>query len=154
MSFCHYPNFLIPIYLQHHVRLWLCKNTGIRKSEFVLKNQFLLKMMSYILLIKVIILTVLFDSVSFQFKFLLLSLPVSSFRALYTDFRVQDFINSLDKLDSSLVCHFTYLYMYFACLSVCLYKKTAERNRPIFFVEPHVTSGKVYRWSHFQKICF
>jgi len=84
----------------------------------VLKNQFLLKMMSFILLIKVIILTVLFDSFSFQFKFLLLSVPVSSFRALYTDFRVQDFINSLDKLDSSLVYHFTYLYMYFACLSV------------------------------------
>ena len=44
-----------------------------------------------------------------------------------------------------------YLYIYFACLSVCsfvcLYPidvKTAEPIGPKFCVGPHVTTGKVY----------
>ena len=39
------------------------------------------------------------------------------------------------------------LYIYFACLSVCLYPinvKTAEPIGPKFFMGHHVTTGKVY----------
>ena len=40
------------------------------------------------------------------------------------------------------------------CLSVCLYPinvKTAEPIGPKFFVGHHVTPGKVYGWSNYQK---
>ena len=44
---------------------------------------------------------------------------------------------------------------YILCLSVCPYgsnkRKVAEPIRPKFFVGPHMTPGKVYRWSYFQK---
>ena len=47
-----------------------------------------------------------------------------------------------------------YIYMYFACMSVCLFVsknvKTAEPIGPNFFVVPHMTKGR-YRWSKFQK---
>ena len=34
--------------------------------------------------------------------------------------------------------------VYTLCLSVCLYKKTAEQIGPKFCAGPHVTPGKVY----------
>ena len=49
------------------------------------------------------------------------------------------------------------LYINLACLSVCLSVcwypinvKTAESIGPKFFVGPHVTTGKVHKWSKFQ----
>ena len=42
----------------------------------------------------------------------------------------------------------------FVCLLVCLYPinvKTAEPIGPNFFVGHHVTPGKVYGWSNYQK---
>ena len=51
--------------------------------------------------------------------------------------------------------HFTlYLYIYLACLSVCLYPinvKTAEPNGSKFCVRPNMAPGKVYELSKFQK---
>ena len=58
------------------------------------------------------------------------------------------------------------LYVYFDCLTVCLFAclypinfKTAEPIGPKFVVGKHMTPGKVYGWSKFQKlastkICF
>ena len=40
------------------------------------------------------------------------------------------------------------------CLFVSSYVKTAEPIRPKFDVGPHVTPGKVYEWSKFQKFVF
>ena len=44
---------------------------------------------------------------------------------------------------------------YILCLSVCPYgsnkRKVAEPIGPKFCVGPHMTPGKVYRWSYFQK---
>ena len=40
-----------------------------------------------------------------------------------------------------------YIFIYFACLGVCLYPinvKTAEPIGPNFFVGPHMNLGKVY----------
>ena len=47
-----------------------------------------------------------------------------------------------------------YILCFSECLSVCLYPinvKTAEPIGPKFCVGPHVTPGKVYGWSNFQK---
>ena len=53
------------------------------------------------------------------------------------------------------------IYIYFACLfvclAVCLYPmnvKTAELIGPKFCVGPYVTPGKVYEWTKFQKFVF
>ena len=50
-----------------------------------------------------------------------------------------------------------YIYIYFACLGVCLFVcvyqinvKTAEPIAPNVFVGPYMTTGKVYEWSKFQ----
>ena len=47
-----------------------------------------------------------------------------------------------------------YLYIYFSCLSVCLYPinvKTAKPIGPKFSVGPHITPGKVYWPSKLNK---
>ena len=44
------------------------------------------------------------------------------------------------------------IYIYFACLSVCLYPLNVKTAKPIghkFFVGPRATPGKVYGWSNF-----
>jgi len=55
-----------------------------------------------------------------------------------------------------LVCSAIYVYIYFACLFVCIQinVKTAEPIGTKFCVGHQLTPGKVYEWSKFLKICF
>ena len=53
-----------------------------------------------------------------------------------------------------LVPQFLYLFIYFECLFVCIQYnvKTTEPIGSQFCPGPHVTPGKVYDWSKFQKL--
>ena len=49
-------------------------------------------------------------------------------------------------------------YVYFACLSgclfVCLYLIKVNTTEPKFSVGPHMTTGNVYEWLNFPKLAF
>ena len=64
-------------------------------------------------------------------------------------------------LNLIIICFPIQSYINLACLGVCLFVclysinvKTAEPIGPKFCAGPHVASGKVYKWSKFQKFAF
>ena len=74
-----------------------------------------------------------------------------------------NFVKSLKSLKIRMLKKFTilmpltsfYILCLSGCLFVCLYPmnvKTAKPIRSKFCVGPHMTQGKIYEWSKFQKL--
>ena len=78
--------------------------------------------------------------------------------AYLTQIELNCYLFSLNVFSSSISYSVFYIWILLVCLSVslsvCLYPinvKTAEPIGPKFVVGHHVTPGKVYGWSNFQK---